>query len=300
MGGRHATLRGGEEEDDHVLEEKLPENTLLIRIKRPTMDHRHANESPEDAERVDSSKRGRGSRKAPTCPECGKSFPSDKSLFGHLRCHPERNYRGVNPPPPKTLPETKWPTAKRGRKRLPEAHSEDDDPEAAAANILLLLAADAQHQLPIPQASNFDDKSDGKDNSLWRHKRDNKTKTSDESAAASPRSRRYQCSLCSKTFASHQALGGHRASHNKNKGANIEEAPVASEDDGEGAAQAEHRCKCCNMTFATGQALGGHQRRHFNEQLARARSSTSSSSETPAEDCKGFDFDLNEKPREEE
>ena len=34
----------------------------------------------------------------PTCTLCGKDFPSMKSLFGHMRCHPEREWRGIQPP----------------------------------------------------------------------------------------------------------------------------------------------------------------------------------------------------------
>lgn len=36
--------------------------------------------------------------KKPTCIICGKNFPSMKSLFGHMRCHPERDWRGIHPP----------------------------------------------------------------------------------------------------------------------------------------------------------------------------------------------------------
>ncbi|KAI6690736.1 hypothetical protein NL676_027564 [Syzygium grande] len=34
-----------------------------------------------------------------TCVICAKSFPSMKSLYGHMRLHPERDWRGVQPPP---------------------------------------------------------------------------------------------------------------------------------------------------------------------------------------------------------
>lgn len=33
-----------------------------------------------------------------TCKLCGRVFPSMKSLFGHMRCHPEGNWRGMNAP----------------------------------------------------------------------------------------------------------------------------------------------------------------------------------------------------------
>ncbi|KAK4439630.1 Zinc finger protein ZAT2 [Sesamum alatum] len=36
---------------------------------------------------------------SPSCMICGKKFPSMKSLFGHMRCHPDREWRGIHPPP---------------------------------------------------------------------------------------------------------------------------------------------------------------------------------------------------------
>ncbi|KAK1683841.1 hypothetical protein QYE76_044689 [Lolium multiflorum] len=33
------------------------------------------------------------------CPECGKPFPSHKAMYGHLRSHPERGYKGSSRPP---------------------------------------------------------------------------------------------------------------------------------------------------------------------------------------------------------
>ncbi|XP_034689075.1 zinc finger protein ZAT9-like [Vitis riparia] len=39
-----------------------------------------------------------GSEEA-NCPVCSKSFQSKKAMHGHMRCHPEREWRGINPPP---------------------------------------------------------------------------------------------------------------------------------------------------------------------------------------------------------
>lgn len=35
-----------------------------------------------------------------SCYLCNMDFPYKKSLFGHMRCHPDRNWRSVHPPTP--------------------------------------------------------------------------------------------------------------------------------------------------------------------------------------------------------
>ncbi|URE18236.1 hypothetical protein MUK42_12586 [Musa troglodytarum] len=284
--------------------------------------------------------------KVPTCPECGKTFPSDKSLFGHLRCHPERDYRGAIPPPgarkksqsnasfsvTRGPPVTRWSTPKRGGKGA----AVDEDSVVVVAKALLLLADGKPWGQETPTVEKeatetkqflntrfagtevLADRSYGNEliSSCNSGSKKRKIKEQANDSGSPARCRRYQCSICFKTFASHQALGGHVANHNKNK-SNVQEAPIAAVGK---AATAEHRCTICNLTFSSGQALGGHMRRHFNELQNQALSSSAHSSESdrganhgmlqnrapssPAnssERDKGairgmFDFDLNEMP----
>lgn len=42
---------------------------------------------------------GGGDHQRHICSVCGKNFPSVMSLSGHMRAHPERDWRGIQPPP---------------------------------------------------------------------------------------------------------------------------------------------------------------------------------------------------------
>ncbi|CAL9095416.1 unnamed protein product, partial [Musa textilis] len=260
--------------------------------------------------------RVKGGSGIPTCPECGKTFVSDKALFGHLRCHPERDYRGANPPPgarkqPKTdagpsaardLPAEKWQTtARRGRHWTASGGGGGGDAEdlLEAAAMTILRMAHAEHrgrtgitaeeegtqtkQLQLTQSDHNDDelpprvqKINSGDDLTSSYRRTKRTKVE---SATSDHGRRYACSVCSKTFSSHQALGGHIANHNKMK-SNPEEAAVENQGGSTAIAKpatAEHRCKTCNDVFTSGQALGGHQRRHFHQLHGRSPAPSSSS-----------------------
>ncbi|XP_008805550.3 zinc finger protein ZAT9-like [Phoenix dactylifera] len=324
----------------------------------------------------------------PTCPECKKTFPSLKALYGHLRSHPQRGYRGANRPPEAknklqrgidsssdlAFPAAKWSvTAKRGRKGIIESN----DPESNAARILLQLSRgndlaptptlpreidrlrhrnrksiladiriemdeedtkakglqlkDAMHS-ELMNGNEDDEMEAGNDGNVEASsspsacgRKVKKKRIKDlESAAneASPptRGRRYHCSSCNRSFSTHQALGGHRASHNKNKNNSEEvvamdgmEADAEELVDSKGAvpraATAEHQCTLCHASFPTGQALGGHMRRHWNGPVNHppllpaapstpAPSPAPSSSESVKEANKGLlDIDLNELPK---
>ncbi|XP_006346239.1 zinc finger protein ZAT2 [Solanum tuberosum] len=187
----------------------------------------------------------------PICKVCGKIFPSMKSLFGHMRSHPERAWRGILPPHLKSSDEigakktasatTTVPgwsvTAKRGRK----PNAEDDEQLQDAVHHLMLLAngdsiesgvtghdtleelektnsnysltSKAENEEFVAQLEIIDNrKRRKKKKTKLRHL--NSVQDSPASVtAATPE--KFKCNTCGKSFATHQALGGHKSSHNK-------------------------------------------------------------------------------------
>ncbi|KAJ6746731.1 ZINC FINGER PROTEIN ZAT5 [Salix koriyanagi] len=118
----------------------------------------------------------------------------------------------------------------------------------------------------------------------------------------------YQCKTCDRRFPSFQALGGHRASHRKQKPGNLDHenkkvltmVRLAREEENGNRSNIStsttlslqvvnervlwnpnyvksnkvHECSVCGAEFSSGQALGGHMRRH------RAFASTSTTTRT--------------------
>ncbi|GMI69690.1 hypothetical protein HRI_000638300 [Hibiscus trionum] len=98
----------------------------------------------------------------------------------------------------------------------------------------------------------------------------------------------FECKACKKVFNSHQALGGHRASHKKVKGCfaarldHMDDSQADEEHDeffptksrsplqfdpGTSTTSKRkskvHECSICHRVFSSGQALGGHKRCHW-------------------------------------
>ncbi|XBJ02619.1 hypothetical protein VPH35_021953 [Triticum aestivum] len=127
--------------------------------------------------------------------------------------------------------------------------------------------------------------------------------------------RRYGCPSCFKSFPTHQALGGHMASHNR-----AIRCAAAQQVDGLAVAQAvqnilahrqrqeganasasasgivvgedlqislrppkpvSHTCFRCRQIFSTGQALGGHMRKHFLEDRLQAAAAAAAPGTAP-------------------
>ncbi|KAE8716928.1 Zinc finger protein ZAT3 [Hibiscus syriacus] len=180
----------------------------------------------------------------PPCSECGKKFWSWKALFGHMRCHPERQWRGINPPP--------------NYRRLVSPIKQTNNSEAlmteedhVIAVSLLMLANGtiaASYQPGVQETDAF---------------------------GSNPANFRFKCSSCKKVFGSHQALGGHRASHKNVKGCfaitrsdgyevedhSIDDCRLERENVEENENKLMmflgHKCSICLRVFSSGQALVG-------------------------------------------
>lgn len=166
-----------------------------------------------------------------TCKICGKGFRSEKSLFGHMRCHPERCYRGMEPPPPlaPSPPPTSsedddsgspgrdlksWPPGiKRGRGPLGTLirASEENNALASVQEIVKMVGNG-----PLKKARPGRDVGPIGDEGKYEDSDDERVKTAVE-VLKHMKSEKHVCDLCNKGFSTYQALGGHRSSHTKLK-----------------------------------------------------------------------------------
>ncbi|EOX97446.1 hypothetical protein QUC31_015683 [Theobroma cacao] len=192
------------------------------------------------------------------CSECGRKFWSWKALFGHMRCHPERQWRGINPPP-----NYRRPVSPVKQTNKVEVLMTEEDHETAEA-LLMLANGPAANESECGTSSQQG------------------VQENDALGANLGANFRFECSSCKKVFGSHQALGGHRASHKNVKGCfaitrsdGCEVEDQSGDEDGIVKENVEdnskmmmvlgHKCSICLRVFPTGQALGGHKRCHWEK-----------------------------------
>ncbi|RID41067.1 hypothetical protein BRARA_J01055 [Brassica rapa] len=305
------------------------------------------------------------------CCVCHKKFTSMKALYGHMRFHPDRGWKGVLPPhhhhpldhdggefissdddgdgdyedddddENSELWDNHWGldnvvdlkdsikgwavTGKRGRRSA----LKDPPPQDVDAKDLLFLATTAE-AVDLDAAETCDSRS--VEEMMKKRKKKRKRLSEMEKESTSSHDHHHQlevgaaeeggggarekhvCVTCNKSFASYQALGGHRASHNKVKISENHQARANSE-----------AVLLGTEAMMAGQALGGHKRCHWpgptsNEAATApvpASNESATTAPTPLVACsssqvtetvqeekklkrKFLEFDLNELPPNEE
>ncbi|KAL6965059.1 hypothetical protein U1Q18_036116 [Sarracenia purpurea var. burkii] len=257
------------------------------------------------------------------CENCGKEFLSWKSFLEHGKCSSEdaeslesspRSDGGDHGGEERRGGECQWSKRKRSLRakvgsfssRCPSSEEED-----IAATCLVMLsnarvdpsfAAADQAEESCASASKEEERRNPAAFAAPVFSRGNLDKAKGVAGAAATAAAKgmFECKACKKVFNSHQALGGHRASHKKVKGCfaarldhggddgiaaasgvdedvitheefflpskstssfHLENSPATA-----GASKRKskvHKCSICHRIFSSGQALGGHKRCHW-------------------------------------
>ena len=139
------------------------------------------------------------------CPVCSRSFPSKKAMHGHMRCHPERGWRGIkqNPPPPPPPPFAPKKTTASSSCLSEESHDiVDSFDQSRTDDASLPLKKRRQYALLFSDVLE-DSKAEGLALAVPTSNNSNR--------------KAHECRTCGKSFPTGQALGGHQTCHRQPK-----------------------------------------------------------------------------------
>ncbi|THG02859.1 hypothetical protein TEA_008930 [Camellia sinensis var. sinensis] len=241
------------------------------------------------------------------CENCGKEFSSWKSFLEHGKCSSDDAESLVSSPPRSDCGGEErrgcqqWSKRKRSfRAKVGSFNSmcpssEDDD---IAATCLVMLSNARVDPLAAdqPEESCASASKEEERRNPVAFIPPLSTRTPPEKAKGVAKGM-FECKACKKVFNSHQALGGHRASHKKVKGCFaarldhivddgladddvitqeefllpskstssflLEHSPISPVGGASKRKSKVHECSICHRIFSSGQALGGHKRCHW-------------------------------------
>uniref|UniRef100_A0ACD5ZS87 Uncharacterized protein n=1 Tax=Avena sativa TaxID=4498 RepID=A0ACD5ZS87_AVESA len=208
------------------------------------------------------------------CPECGKHFRSNKSMFGHLRSHPDRGYKGATPPPAK--PRLLSPPVDTGR---PVASQIAQDQSVNVKREPHDQSVNVKREPDVPEEEDSVVSKAG-DDVVLRDDRGNTVHPSEDGNSVTMMAieDKAPCSEVGSSVAE-MAVGNPGSSQGssiavdaptkrrKSKEAHRKEKDVASATK----ARRPYICKHCQTVFPTHQALGGHMAAHNKDRRVQAQ-----------------------------
>ncbi|KAL6007828.1 hypothetical protein ACLOJK_033331 [Asimina triloba] len=246
------------------------------------------------------------------CRNCGKEFVSWKSFLEHGKCSLEDGEESLVSSPGSDEEEgvgqkgcCGWSKGKRSRRLVKMGNLNMNCPsseEEDLANWLVMLSAARVDPMVVEPEESCASASKEEERQQQQQQRNWPVVVAESSPAPVEKAKAaakgmFECKACKKVFNSHQALGGHRASHKKVKGCyaaklddheeSVVEEDVITHDEfsmppktavAAALEQADpsiapsipskrkskvHECSICHRIFTSGQALGGHKRCHW-------------------------------------